>query len=296
MQNLEVGRLKTDYRLEAGGGKLNEHGKSNFFDDMFLFETSKDTLTTNAELIAEKMTVPLEFPRISRPRLLALLEKSLASCTSTVLSGRAGTGKTALALDFARNCGRRVAWYKVDAPEGELKIFFQYLIASIQKQRPDFDIEALMSVAETAERDQIPLLAEAFVYELVEGENKPLLIVIEDLHLVCDSEWLVPFFRRLLPLLPSEVHMLITSRTMPPAPLWRMRSKQTLSVIEEEVLAFTRQEAIELFESYGLSSEQANIALDHAHGRAAALAGFAATLNQPEERIPGRTYAQTGIS
>jgi LuxR family maltose regulon positive regulatory protein len=213
-----------------------------------------------------------------------------------VLSGRAGTGKTSLALDFARNCGRDVAWYKVDAPEGELQVFFQYLIASIRTHRSDFGTKALIRDIRTAQLEEIPKLAEAFVFELVEGESKPLLIVIEDLHLVCDSEWLVPFFRRLLPLLPSEVHMLITSRTMPPGPLWRMRSKQTLAVIDEEVLAFTRQEAIELFASYGLSSEQANIALDHAHGRAAALTLFAATLSSSGSRIPKDSYAQTGIS
>jgi len=120
----------------------------------------------------------------------------------------------------------------------------------------------------------------------VEGENQPLLIVIEDLHLVCDSEWLVPFFGPLLPLLPSNVHMLITSRTIPPAPLWRMRSKQTLSVITEEYLAFTRQEAIELFESYSLSCEHATIALDHTHGRAASLARFAAMLTAREKSLP----------
>lgn len=247
---------------------------------MFIFEFDGDTLTTKTwSLIVDKITAPAETPRISRPRLLALLQQSLACCTSTVVSGRAGTGKTALAVDFARNCGRHVAWYKVDAPECELKIFFQYLIASIQTQRPDFGKKALMPAATTAQLDQIPLLAEAFVYELAEGESKPLLMVIEDLHLVCDSEWLVPFLRRLLPLLPPEVHVLITSRTMPPAPLWRMRSKQTLSVIDEQVLAFTINEAVELFESYGLSSQQANISLDHARGRAAALKGFAATLS-----------------
>jgi len=211
-----------------------------------------------------------------------------------VLRGRAGTGKTTLALDFSRNCGRAVAWYKVDATDTEVKIFFQYMIASIRRHRPNFGTKTLLSDVGTALLDEIPALAEAFVFELVEGESKPLLIVIEDLHLVCDSEWVVPFFQRLLPLLPSEVHMLITSRTMPPAPLWRMRSKQTLSVIEEEVLAFTRQEAIELFENYGLSAEQANIALHHAHGRAAPLAGFAETLSVSE--IPEGSYAPSGIS
>ena len=207
-----------------------------------------------------------------------MLEKNLPSCTSTIVSGRAGTGKTALAVDFARNCGRRVAWYKVDAPEAELRIFFQYLIASIRKQRPGFGQAILMPLVNKAQPDQISVLAEAFVYELAEGNNKPLLIVIEDLHLVCDSSWLVPFFKRLLPLLPSEVHMLITSRTMPPAPLWRMRSKQTLSVMDEETLAFTRQETVALLESFGVSREHAGIALDHTHGRAAALTRFAASL------------------
>jgi ATP/maltotriose-dependent transcriptional regulator MalT len=90
----------------------------------------------------------------------------------------------------------------------------------------------------------------------------------------------VPFFKRLLPLLPADVHLLITSRTMPPAPLWRMRSKQTLSVIDEEALAFTRQEAILLFKRHGLTQEHASLALDHTHGRASALARFAAKLGE----------------
>jgi hypothetical protein len=57
---------------------------------------------------------------------------------------------------------------------------------------------------------QMPLLAEAFIYELERKSGDPLIIVVEDLHLVSDVDWLVPFFRRLLPLLPSDVHMLIT--------------------------------------------------------------------------------------
>lgn len=236
------------------------------------------------ELIAEKIAIPSQLRQFSRPRLLALLENSLQSCTSTIISGRAGTGKSTVALDFALTCGREVAWYKVDAPEGDLEIFFQYLIASIRKQRPGFGAR-LMPLIGTAGPDQNSLLAEAFVYELVEGDGDPLLIVIEDLHLVCDSAWLVPFFKRLMPLLPSDVHMLITSRTMPPAPLWRMRSKQTLSVIEEETLAFTRQETIELFEKYRLSPEHASIALDHTHGRATALARFAASICHPNLNV-----------
>ena len=113
---------------------------------MFLIE-STHLHTAPVELIAEKIAVPSRLPLVSRPRLVDLLENSLRSCTSTILSGRAGTGKTALAVDFALNSQRKIAWYKVDAPEAELPNFFQYLIASIRKHRPAFgaDFMALVS-------------------------------------------------------------------------------------------------------------------------------------------------------
>lgn len=245
---------------------------------MFLIDAATETSTPRFELVVEKLSPPPNQPLISRPRLIQVLEGSLWSCAATIVSGRAGTGKTSLALEFANACARDYAWYKVDAPDGELKVFCQYLIACVQQHRPGFGGE-LARIIDSPSDNQIPLLAEAFVYELAEGVSSPLLIVIEDLHLVCDSNWLVPFFRRVLPLLPVEVHLLITSRTIPPAPLWRMRSKQTLAVIDEEVLAFTRAEARELFAHHNLSPEQAAIARDHTRGRAAALAAIAAGLS-----------------
>lgn len=245
---------------------------------MFVIESDPTLTVGSGELIADKITMPEPQAPFSRTRLLTLLEQSLESCTSTIVCGRAGTGKTALALDFTRRCDRPVAWYKVDAPENDPKSFFQYLIASIRKERPNFGVKTLLPALRTINGNQIHMLAEAFIYELIEGDNKPLLIVIEDLHLVSDSEWLVPFLRRVLPLLPVNVHVLMTSRVMPSAALWRMRSKQTLAVIEEEFLVFTKQEAVDLFESYALSREHATIALDHTKGRAAALARFASML------------------
>jgi LuxR family maltose regulon positive regulatory protein len=256
---------------------------------MFLIDSSHDLASARLELITEKISRPAPLPRVSRPRLLEMLEKSMASGTSTIISGRAGAGKTALAVDFAHRCGRPVTWYKVDAPEADPRIFFQYLISSIRERRLGFGTRSLMPLIDVANLDRIAWLTDAFVYELAEGAaTGPLLIVIEDLHLVFDSDWLLPFFSRLLPLLPSNVHVLITSRSLPPAPLWRMRSKQFLVVIEEETLAFTRPEAIALFESYGLSSKQANIALDHTHGRAVALDECAAFLQQSEPSAFGK--------
>jgi len=253
---------------------------------MFLVDSGHDISPPKLDLITEKISKPAAGPRVSRRRLLEMLEKSMSSGTSTIITGRAGSGKTALAVDFADKCGRPVAWYKVDAPEAEPHLFFQYLTESIREPQPEFGASALMPLIQH-DIERISWLTDAFVYELAEGESAgPLLIVIEDLHFVYDSDWLMPFLSRLLPLLPSDVHVLITSRSLPPTPLWRMRSKQFLVVIEEDTLAFTRAEAVSLFESYGLSIEQANIALDHTHGRAVALDECAAFL---QSKLPATT-------
>lgn len=232
------------------------------------------------QIILDKITLPSERPRISRTRLLNMLHGSLANCTSTIINGRAGTGKTMLAADFARRSERRVAWYKVDASDVLAPVFFKYLIESIRQWRPTFGQETLVQMVGAATLDDVPVLAEAFVYELLEAKGEPLLIVIDDLHLIYDAEWVVPFFRRLLPLLPAEAHVLITGRSLPPAPLWRMRSKQTLCVIEEPSLAFTKHEAAHLFTSYGLSQAQAAAALNQTHGRASTLDEMARLLSE----------------
>lgn len=245
-------------------------------------DTIQNSGTEAMPLILDKITTPLEAPRISRPRLLNTLHGSLQGCTSTIINGRAGTGKTLLSSDFARRCGRSVAWYKIDASDTELRVFFNYLLGTVARHRKGFGEQTLLPMVEGASLEDIPMLAEAFVYELLESAGEPLLIILDDLHLVYDAEWVVPFFRRLLPLLPVEAHMLITGRSLPPAPLWRMRSKQTLCVVEETMMAFTLKEAEKLFASYGLPEERAESALLQSRGRAAALDTIARLWSETE--------------
>ena len=94
------------------------------------------------ELVQEKIVPPTELPRISRPRLLKLLAKNMTCYGTTVLTGRAGTGKTLLAADFVRQAGRRVAWYKIEAPDADPQSFLRYLTASIAAQCPAFATSA----------------------------------------------------------------------------------------------------------------------------------------------------------
>ena len=234
------------------------------------------------QVIPEKITPPIELPRVARERLLATLGESLEGCNSTIIHGRAGTGKTMLATDFARLSGRRIAWYKLDAPDTELLVFLRHLCASVASARQGFGEKTIERLGTQVGIDDVPLVVEYVVYELLDS-NEPLLIVIDDLHLVYDAEWMVPFFRRLLPLLPTEVHVMLLGRSLPPTPLWRMRSKQTLCVVDESALAFTLAEARRLFASYGLSAERADAPLVETRGRAAVLDSHARSAGVADE-------------
>lgn len=227
--------------------------------------------------IHDKIASPGAVPRISRERLLQQLTENLYSANATVINGRAGSGKTMLAVDFSRNISRAAAWYKVDAADNELPMFCEYLTAAVRRHRSSINAAALIDLAATVSGDNVELLADAFVFQLSEAKGEPLLIVIEDLHQVYDADWVVPFFQRLLPLLPSDVHVLITCRSLPPTPLWRMRSKQMLRVLDEAELAFTVEEAIALCQTYGLSEDHARAAWNETNGRAANIAEFAET-------------------
>jgi ATP/maltotriose-dependent transcriptional regulator MalT len=241
-------------------------------------------------LVLDKLTVPHELPRVSRERLLAALAESMTCCTSTIVCGRAGMGKTMLATDFASRAGRRVAWYKVDAADADLQVFMQYLVAAVRAQHPGFGRKTLALVLATRTAEEAAVLAESFVYEMTMLEaSEALLVVIDDLHLVYDAAWFVPFFHRLLPLLPAEAHVVLAGRTLPPAPLWRLRSKQTLRVIDESALLFTPVETEELLTSYALNTDLSTDIWTDTRGRAAAL--DAAVREQAALRARGGTRA-----
>lgn len=232
------------------------------------------------QLITEKISIPNERPPLSRPRLIDLLQRSTEMYSTTIISGRTGTGKTLLATDFARHSGRRVAWYSVDASDKDPHFFFAYLRESLRRIQPALRFPCLETLRQNFQIAELEQLAEAIIYELQETEAEPLLVVLDDLHLIYDEPWVLPFFRRFIPLLPADIHLLILARSVIPVPLWRMRSKQNLLTIDEGWLAFTQEEASRLFATHGLGEKQAADALRLSHGRASVMNELAKQMSQ----------------
>ncbi len=222
------------------------------------------------QLIWEKFAQPQFTTLLRRPRLLQELQSNLTRYAATVLSGRAGTGKTWLAADFAKSCPYRTAWYKVDASDSSLSVFLEYLAATVLPSTGRAE-----GLLRECCRAAVPLLNPAAYAEVMahiaEHAEQPLLIVLDDLHLIYDAPWFGPFLSRLLPLLPRTTHLLLVGRGVPPAPLWRLRSKQSLGMIEETALAFTLEESKELLAHLDLSEAETVAAWRQTHGRAALL-------------------------
>lgn len=206
-------------------------------------------------------------PLIKRTLLQLKLHEALDKYSATVIKGRTGTGKTSLAVDFAQNCRRPVAWLKIDSTDVELPIFFSNLIESIKYHCPNTQ-EKLNTYKNFIDNStDSTSLAETFIYHLLSNESNSLLCVLDDLHHIYDTNWFVPFFQRLLPLLPFNVHFILIGRSLPPAPLWRLRSKQRLFLIDETTLNFSYNDTKRLCGLYGLSEETALYIYQQSKGR-----------------------------
>ena|GEM_PF-743287 len=271
--------MKNDM-LDYASHNLNDWNEAAISFDGSSFATDKSSSIPASgkeplRLVTDKIVVPCVSGNIKRPRLLEHLENTLKQTSATLISGRAGTGKTTLAVDFAETYGRTIAWYTVEAADNDWTVFLNYLMAAFDKHRLDCQKKGLKDFVGELDESNVAQVTESIAAWLaVAASEKPLLIVLDDVHLVFDAEWFEEFFRSLVMSLTPDIELLLLSRSQPSLPLWRLRSKQMLSVIEEDLLNFTETEAIELFALSGLSADLAEAAHAQSFGRAAKLCQY----------------------
>ena len=281
--------MKNDM-LDYASHNLNDWNEAAISFDGSSFATDKSSSIPASgkeplRLVTDKIVVPCISGNIKRPRLLEHLENALKQTSATLISGRAGTGKTTLAVDFAETYGRTIAWYTVEAADNDWTVFLNYLIAAFDKHRIECQKKGLKEFVGGLDESNVAQITESVAAWLaVAASEKPLLIVLDDVHLVFDAVWFEEFFRSLVMSLTPDIELLLLSRSQPSLPLWRLRSKQMLSVIEEDLLNFTEAEAIELFALSGLSADLAKAAHAQSFGRAAKLCQLAEMWKNADEK------------
>ena len=209
-------------------------------------------------ILNEKLEIPICEGLIERPRLIEKLEKSLGHFTATLVSGRAGTGKTSIAAAYART-RKRAAWFTVESSDIDWNVFTSYLAASVHRV-----VGSKKAIRDSLPADTNPSPAAMAVFflnmvselETAEKNYRPLL-VLDGIHHLFDADWFGGLFNILQPSLSRTADLLLLCRSKPPYPLWRLRSKQQLDVIDEKTLAFDRDETILLLKQFGHSQAEA---------------------------------------
>lgn len=212
----------------------------------------------------DKFTIPDIGPIFDRERLIKLVGLSVEQYGATLISGRAGTGKTMVAADFARR-QKKSAWCSLEAADADWPEFRSSLARAWGSKAARSD-RFLRSAPDSAQISQFLMNG----LRSVRGGPKGLL-VLDNVHHLFDADWFPEFFRQMIVALDPEARLLMLCRSRPSAPLWRLRSKQMLNVIDESVLNLTRAEARDICATRGLSPAVADEAFELAFGNIAKL-------------------------
>ena len=209
-----------------------------------------------AEPPQRQMRLPLIMSKLRAPepqtdpqqRLLGHLDRSVSDYAGTLIIGRAGSGKTTLAASFCSRVESSL-WYSVDAGDADWSVFSEYFRQLMLKD--------LISPTDTSARTPLELVSCVTAALDLNSRYWPEIMVMDEAHHLFDSGWFTEFFDLLMLSLPPPAHVLLLSRSKPPGPLWRLRSKQILNVIDERALSLSLAETEDLFERSGLSRREA---------------------------------------
>ena len=185
-------------------------------------------------------------------RLLEALEHRL-----TIVQAGAGYGKSTALAALAEG-GYPLVWYRLDTEDADPLLFLLHLISGFRAALPALSEAPLVVLEEwegMGETARWMTAVDLLVNELAEHLRAPLLLVLDDLHLLGEASEPIRILDRLIGRAPPDLHVVLSTRYPPALPslvVWRVRG-EVLEIGERE-LAFTPEEIAALFqEQYGLS-------------------------------------------
>ncbi|MHB1317509.1 MAG: LuxR C-terminal-related transcriptional regulator [Anaerolineae bacterium] len=207
------------------------------------------------DMLATKLTPrPARTNLVPRPRVDRLLDQAL-SASLTLVSAQAGFGKTTLLAAWVAQRPRPACWLSLDAMDNDPARFLTYVIASLQRAAPGLGAAWLAPLRSpqppaplavmTALVNEIARLPDTPVSERTASErtaSEPQVLVLDDYHLITSTpvHGAVAF---LLDNLPPNLHLVISTRSDPPIPIARLRSRGQVAEIRTDELRFTPDEA-----------------------------------------------------
>src|SRR6266536_6309336 len=198
------------------------------------------------ELLATKSFVPISpHALIPRPRLSALLDAGLQR-QLTLVSAPAGFGKTTLLSTWAKShtAGNlHVAWVTLDEGDNAPQRFWAYVLTALDRCEPGTSAQALQRLY-APEESPLEEVLRALINRLSEATT-PRTLILDD-YQVINEPVIHHQLSYLVEHLPSQVHVLLATRTDPPLPLSRWRARGQMLELRTDQLRATEEEAAAL--------------------------------------------------
>jgi LuxR family transcriptional regulator, maltose regulon positive regulatory protein len=272
-------------------------------------------------VVLTKLHAPAQRERlVLRPRLLEAFDRLLEPGQRLgLVSAPAGFGKTTLVAHWTSSVANdtdhcvSVAWVSLDEADNDLGRLMAHILTALQRAGAPVDVGLLDAsgseamdvtaalglltavvnmVAETAElggRDAAGAAGggRQQVSGAQAGRSRRWLLVLDDYHVIAAPE-VHEAIGYLLNVLPERLRVLVSTRSDPPMPLARLRSRGQLTELRAGHMRFTHAEAgAFLNQVMGLNLEEVDVAaLDDR------TEGWAAGLQLAGLSLRGRTGAQ----
>lgn len=195
-------------------------------------------------LLNTKLNIPpVRLSHVQRTTLIQKLNK-LREYKLALIVASAGYGKTALVSEWIAQSPIGAVWFSIDAGDNDPVRFWDYVIAAIQNVYPAIGEKTLTLLHEPQ-----PLPIETILSSLInELSTLPdlLTIVLDDYHLI-ESSAIHDGLAFLVDYMPTQMRLIITTRTDPPLPLARMRVRSQLLELRSADLRFSQQQIADFF-------------------------------------------------
>ena len=217
---------------------MNKVGLKQDFGHPVLVELPRIALTKTVPPAVRKFAV-------QRPGLLRSLDDAAAR-RLVVFRAPAGYGKTTLAAEWCqrlRDTGALVAWLSLDVDDNEPSAFAYHLTRAVDGAAPNLGRDAIALLHASS---LIP--PRNVISSLLNGVSEidtETYLFLDDFHVVSDHRC-HELMSLLLRYAPSNLHLVLVSRTEPRLPLSRLRLDDQLAEIDAALLKFTLAETAEL--------------------------------------------------
>lgn len=191
------------------------------------------------ELLSTKLFIPR--PRknlVSRPRLVDRLNIGLDK-KLTLIAAPAGYGKTTLLSEWIPQSPRCVTWLSLDEGDNDPTKFWAYFISSLQRLHSDLGTSA-STLLQSPQAPSITSILTALINDITTFPDS-FVFVLDDFHVI-DFPPIHEALTFLIDHLPSNMHLVMTSRIDPPLSLARLRAGDELTELRAVELRFTAEE------------------------------------------------------